>query len=62
MRYSNARMAFAQFVFAITDAMVSQLVDRFTHTPWSSLIQIAIDAQIKVEDRQRGAFTCSAGK
>lgn len=50
-------MAFAQFVFAMTDALVGQLVARFVGTNWSQLNQAEIDAQIKVEDRSaRGVY------
>jgi hypothetical protein len=44
-------MAFAQFAFAMTDALVDQLVARFAATPWSPLNQAEIDAQIVQVDR-----------
>jgi hypothetical protein len=50
-------MAFAQFAFAMTDALVDQLVARFTATPWSPLNQAEIDAQIVPENRDaRGVY------
>src|ERR1035438_2153885 len=50
-------MAFAQFAFAMTDALVDQLVARFAATPWSPLNQAEIDAQIAGEYRTaRGVY------
>jgi hypothetical protein len=50
-------MAFAQFEFAMTDALVDQLVARFASTPWSPLNQGEIDAQIVHENRNaRGVY------
>jgi hypothetical protein len=50
-------MAFAQFAFAMTDALVDQLVARFAATAWSPLNQPEIDAQIIQEDRNaRGVY------
>jgi hypothetical protein len=50
-------MAFAQFAFAMTDALVDQLVARFTATPWSPLSQGEVDAQIIQENRHaRGVY------
>jgi hypothetical protein len=50
-------MAFAQFAFAITDALVDQLVARFAATPWSPLDQAEIDAQIAEKHRTaRGVY------
>jgi hypothetical protein len=55
-------MAFAQFVFAMTDALVSQLVARFVATPWSPLNQLEIDAQIQLENRAaRGVYLLGRG-
>src|ERR1035441_8323728 len=50
-------MAFAQFAFAMTDALVDQLVARFAATPWSPLNQAEIDAEIAEEHRTaRGVY------
>jgi hypothetical protein len=50
-------MAFAQFAFAMTDALVDQLVARFAATPWSPLDQAEIDAQIAEKHRTaRGVY------
>ena len=50
-------MAFAQFAFAMTDALVDQLVARFAALPWSPLNQAEIDAQIAEEYRTaRGVY------
>src|ERR1035437_2019982 len=50
-------MAFAQFAFAMTDALVDQLVARFAAMPWSPLNQAEIDAQIAEEYRSaRGVY------
>jgi hypothetical protein len=50
-------MAFAQFAFAMTDALVDQLVARFAATAWSPLNQTEIDEQILPEDRDaRGVY------
>jgi hypothetical protein len=50
-------MAFAQFAFAMTDALVDQLVARLTATPWSPLNQAELDAQIIQESRSaRGVY------
>ena len=50
-------MAFAQFAFAMTDALVDQLVTRFEATPWSPLNQAEIETQIAEEHRAaRGVY------
>ena len=50
-------MAFARFEFAMTDALVDQLVERFAATAWSPLNQAEIDARISSEDRgARGVY------
>src|ERR1035441_7569485 len=50
-------MAFAQFAFAMTDALVDQLVARFAAIPWSPLSQAELDAQIADECRTaRGVY------
>jgi hypothetical protein len=50
-------MAFDQFAFAMTDALVEQLVARFDATAWSPLNQNDIDAQIMREHRSaRGVY------
>jgi len=50
-------MAFEQFAFAMTDALVDQLVARFAATPWSPLNQAEIDAQIVPQNRSaRGVY------
>jgi hypothetical protein len=55
-------MAYAPFVFAMTDALVAQLVARFASTPWSPLNQTEIDTQIRVEDRAtRGVYLLGRG-
>ncbi len=55
-------MAFAQFVFAMTDALVDQLVARFAAAPWSRLSQAEIDSQIRGEDRAaRGVYLLGRG-
>jgi hypothetical protein len=50
-------MAFAQFAFAMTDALADQLVARLAATPWSPLNQAEIDAEIAEEHRTaRGVY------
>jgi hypothetical protein len=56
-------MAFAEFVFAMTDALVAQLVARFTATSWSPLNQSEIDSQIEPVDRAaRGVYLLGWGE
>jgi len=55
-------MAFAKFIFRMTDALVSQLEAQFSAMPWSSLNQTEIDAEIKAEDRNaRGVYLLGRG-
>jgi hypothetical protein len=44
-------MAFGEFVFAMTDALVNQIVAQFGITGWSPLTQEEIDSQIPLEKR-----------
>jgi hypothetical protein len=56
-------MAFAQFVFAMTDALVNQLVASFAITPWSPLNQFEVDTHIRGEDRAaRGVYLLGLGQ
>ncbi|MGP0073313.1 MAG: hypothetical protein ACLPWF_15450 [Bryobacteraceae bacterium] len=55
-------MAFAQFVFAMTDALVNQLVARFAITRWSPLNPSEVETQFKIEDRDaRGVYLLGRG-
>ncbi len=50
-------MAFAEFAFAMKDALVDQLIARFNATAWSPLNHAEIDSQIVPENRNaRGVY------
>jgi hypothetical protein len=44
-------MAFGEFMFAMTDALVNQIVAQFGITGWSPLTQEEVDVQIPIEKR-----------